>query len=149
DLVQDGAVKPGVAALWFSEAADVWDDHASPFDADERALYLALRHRQIPLDVVLEGDALQSWSVIYLTDRHVSRAASQALVKWVEGGGKLVATAGAGMLDERNQPNVVLQKLFGIEPKPLEIDEKNLVHLEKQDLPFAEPMDHVNGLPVL
>lgn len=152
DLVQAGSVKPGVAALWFSEAADVWDDHESPFDADERALYLALRHRQIPLDVVTEDESLKPWSVIYLTDRHVSRAASLALARWVEGGGRLVATAGAGMFDESNRPNLTLRKLFGVEPEALEIDTANLVHFEKQDLPFATPIDHVNGssgLPVL
>jgi hypothetical protein len=153
DLVQAGEVAPGVAALFFSEAADAWADHDSPFDADERALYLALRHRQIPLDVVVEGDSLKSYAVVYLTDRHVSRAASLALAKWVEEGGRLVATAGAGMFDERDQPNLVLQKLFGVEPKLLELDSANVVHFEKQDLPFVEPMDHVKleggSVPVL
>jgi hypothetical protein len=153
ELVQDGVVDPGVAGIFFSETADAWNDHESPFDADERALYLALRHRQIPLDVILEGDALKDWSVIYLTDRHVSRAASKALQRFVEQGGRLVATAGAGMFDERNQPNVTLRKLFGVKPAELEIDEANLVHYEKQDLPFAEPMDHAKlasgTLPVL
>jgi hypothetical protein len=153
DMVQEGAVEHGLSGIFFSETADAWDDHESPFDADERALYLALRHRQIPLDMILEGDPLGEWSVVYLTDRHVSRAASKALVQFVEQGGRLVATAGAGMFDERNQPNVALRKLFGVQPAELQIDKANLVHFEKQDLPFAEPMDHVkieNGsLPVL
>src|SRR5262249_40126165 len=41
DVVQEGRVRPGVAGLWFSEAADVWDDNAAPFDAAKRTLYVA------------------------------------------------------------------------------------------------------------
>src|SRR5262249_26469183 len=102
DIVQDGGVRPGLAALWFSEAGDVWDDNRAPFDAAKRALYLAVRHQQIPLDVVVEGDDLKVYKVLYLADQHVSRSASKAIAEWVKGGGRLLATAGAGMFDEFN-----------------------------------------------
>jgi hypothetical protein len=154
DIVQDGQARPAPAALWFSEAADLWDDKRAPFDAHERALYLLVRHQQVPLDVVVEGDDLAPYRAIYLTDRHVSRAASRALARWVERGGQLVATAGAGMFDEADRPNEVLRALFGVEPAALEEDPAGPVALEKQDLPFARPMDHAhtaNGriIPVL
>lgn len=143
DIVQDGHVPQARVALWFSEAADVWNDKQAPFDAHERALYLMLRHQQIPLDVVIEGDDLSGYDALYLTDRHVSQAASRAITAWVEHGGRLFATAGAGMFDEFDRPNALLRRLFGIVPGQLESDPQGTVRLEKQDLPFVRPMDHV------
>src|SRR5207244_665038 len=81
DLVQDGVVHPGEAALWFGETADIWRDNvrSGSFAAAKRTLYVAVRHQQLGLDVVDEDDAragvLRSYRVLYLTDRHVSRAA--------------------------------------------------------------------------
>jgi hypothetical protein len=141
DIVQDGRVRPGVAALWFSEAADVWDDNHPPFDAAKRALYVAVRHQQLPLDVVVEGDDLTNYQVLYLTDAHVSRAASKAIAAWVHAGGRLFATAGAGMFDEFNQPNQTLRALLGVEQHALASAKGEPLRWEKQDLPFAEPMD--------
>ncbi len=146
DMVQDGHVRPGLAGLWFSEIADVRDDNRAPFDAHKRSLYLAVRHQEIPLDVVVEGDPLAAYKIVYLTDRHVSRAASKDLAAWVSQGGRLVATAGAGMFDELDQPNTVLRGLFGIDPQALEIEsDDKTVKLEKQDLPFAPILDTVHG----
>ncbi|MBL8794691.1 MAG: beta-galactosidase trimerization domain-containing protein [Planctomycetia bacterium] len=142
DIVQEGQVRPGLAALWFSEAADVWNDNRAPFDAAKRALYLALRHQQIPLDVVIEGDDLKDYKLLYLTDQHVSRAASKAIADWVQAGGQLFATAGAGLFDELNQPNQILRELLGVEPADLSED-KEVIRFEKQDLPFARPLDSV------
>ncbi|MBY0523283.1 MAG: beta-galactosidase trimerization domain-containing protein [Gemmataceae bacterium] len=144
DIVQDGQVRPGLAGLWFSEAADVWDDNRAPYDAHKRCMYLAIRHQQVPLDMVVEGDDLKGYKLLYLTDRHISRAASKAIAEWVSNGGKLVATAGAGMWDEFNQPNKTLRELLGVEPKELEEDKDGLVRFEKQDLPFATAMDQVH-----
>ncbi len=140
DVVQDGHVRPGVAALWFSEAADVWDDNRSPFDAGKRTLYIAIRHQQLPLDCVTEGDDLSGYKVLYLTDAHVSRAASKVIAEWVNKGGRLFATAGAGMFDEFNQPNKVLRDLLSIEPKESQEATDVVIRLEKQDLPFAQPL---------
>lgn len=146
DIVQDGQVMPGVAALWFSETGDIWDNNASPFDAAKRSLYIAVRHQQLPLDVVVDADAvagaLKSYRVLYLTDQNVSQASSKAIADWVKSGGRIFATAGAGMFDELNRPNKTMRRLFGIEQKALDKGAQP-VRLEKQDLPFASPIDRV------
>ncbi len=146
DIVQDGQVMPGIAALWFSETGDIWNNNASPFDAAKRSLYVAVRHQQLPLDVVVDADAvtggLKPYRVLYLTDQNVSQASSKAIADWVEIGGRLFATAGAGMFDELNRPNETMRRLFGIEQKALDIGAQP-VRLEKQDLPFAAPIDDV------
>lgn len=146
DIVQDGQVMPGVAALWFSETGDIWNNNRSPFDAAKRSLYIAIRHQQLPLDIVVDADAnaggLKPYRVLYLTDQNISRASSKAIADWVQAGGRLFATAGAGMFDEVNHPNEAMRRLFGIDQSALDVAAEP-VRLEKQDLPFAKPIDHV------
>lgn len=143
DIVQDGQVLPATTGLWCSEAADVWHDHKAPFDAAKRALYLAIRQQQTPLDFVADGDELSSYKVLYLCDAHVSKSGSKRIAAWVEAGGRLVATAGAGMFDEGNQPNETMRQLLGVNEKELH-RAKEVIQFEKQDLPFAEPIAFVN-----
>ncbi|MFP4027370.1 MAG: beta-galactosidase trimerization domain-containing protein [Candidatus Brocadiia bacterium] len=145
DIIQDGRPRPGNTALWFSEVSDIWHDNAGPFAAAKRALYIAILHQQLPLDFVIEEDVLASdlenYKLLFLADRHVSRRASEAIADWVEDGGLLMATAGAGMFDEFNQPNTVMQKLLGVKQKKLDISGQ--MRFIKQDMPFADPIDSV------
>jgi len=147
DIIQEGRVRAGSAGLWFSDAGDVWDDNRHPFAAAKRMLYCAIRHQQLPLDFVTEADALDGslkpYRVIYLTDAHVSRAASETLASWVREGGMLLATAGAGMFDEFDQPNSTLRALLGIDQQQLDIEDGESIRFAKQDLPFAEAIDRV------
>ncbi|GIW82980.1 MAG: hypothetical protein KatS3mg105_4787 [Gemmatales bacterium] len=147
DIVQTGRVRPAEAALWFSETGDIWGDSHGSFAAAKRSLYTAIRHQQIPLDFVVEPDCydgtLDRYKVLYLTDAHVSRRASEAIARWVQKGGVVFATAGAGMFDERNRPNDVLRKLFGIDQTTLEAPPEAQITWIKQDLPFAKPIDKV------
>lgn len=141
DIVQDGQVRPGLAALWFSEAGDIWNDEAGSMAAGKRSLYCAIRHAQLPLDMVVEedatGGALKDYAVLYLTDAHVSAAASRAIAEWVRGGGRLFATAGAGMFDELNRPNAALREVLGVDQASLEAPADAQVGFIKQDMPFA------------
>jgi hypothetical protein len=57
----------------------------------------------------------------------------------VRRGGRLLATAGAGMWDELNQPNTTLRGLFGVVADRLTFAGEP-IRLEKQDLPFARPV---------
>jgi hypothetical protein len=149
DIVQDGRVRPGVAALWFSETGDIWDDACAPFGAAKRCLYIAIKHQQVPLDFVIEQDALdgslKNCKILYLADQHVSQAASKAIAEWVRQGGRLLATAGAGMLDEFNGPNTTLRELLGLEQTGLDAAEGANLLFEKQDLPFSKEIDTVTG----
>ncbi|HKB34838.1 MAG TPA: beta-galactosidase trimerization domain-containing protein, partial [Gemmataceae bacterium] len=107
------------------------------------SLYIAIRHRQIPLDCVLDGDDLKPYKVLYLTDRHVSRSGSKAIAEWVKAGGHLLATADAGMFDEFNEPNKVLRELLGVAPLAVTESQTAVVRREKEDLPFAKSIDVV------
>jgi hypothetical protein len=147
DIIQDGKLLPAQTGIWCSETADVWDDHKPPFDVAKRTLYIYLRHRQLPIDFVVDGDDLQAYQTLWLCDRHVSRSGSKAIAGWVNAGGRLMATAGAGMYDEFNQPNKELRSLLGVDELALQ-EAKEVIRFEKQDLPFARPLGKtklVNG----
>jgi len=142
DIIQSGQVRTGLAGLWFSETGDLWDDNKMPFDAAKRSLYLAIRHQQLPLDVVVDSDDLRPYRILYLTDQHVSRAGAKQVADWVRRGGHLFATAGAGMWDEFNEPNTLFRELIGVEPRDWR-QGREPIRLEKQDLPFATPIETI------
>jgi len=147
DIIQDGTVRSADAALWFSQTGDIWGDSHGSFAAATRGLYTAIRHQQIPLDFVVEEDALDGtlneYQTLYLTDAHVSQAASEKIAAWVKSGGSLFATAGAGMFDELNRPNTVLRKLLGVNQERLEAPEDKQLIWIKQGLPFLDPVAQV------
>lgn len=152
DIIQSGQVRQGQVGLWFSETGDIWDDNAGSFAAAKRALYIAILNQQVPLDFIVEQDALDGtlnqYKALFLTDNHVSQAASKKIADWVKNGGRLIATAGAGMFDEYNQPNTVMRKLLGVELKKLIAPEDSKVEYIKQDLPFVKPVEPVKGVQV-
>ena len=143
-IVQAGRPRQAKTALWFSETSDIWGDNNGSFAAGKRTLYTAIRHQEVPLDPIVEADAidgtLDEYKVLYLCDRHVSNAAAERIAHWVETGGTLFVTAGAGMFDEYNAPNRTLRKLIGADLDSIEEPEDAQVSMVKQDLPFAEPI---------
>lgn len=123
--------------------------------AEKRALYIALRHAQIALDVVVEDDVLDGtlneYAVLYATAGHVTQACAEALVQWVGDGGTLFAAGGMALLNETNQTNLVLAGLFGIEQYSVFGREAGPGTQEisyiKQDLAYAKVLDRVTIVP--
>ena len=69
--------------------------------AAKRSLYVALRHAQIAVDIVSEGDceagALNHYTTLFIVEPQGAEAPMQAIASWVEGGGNLVLTAAAAV----------------------------------------------------
>jgi hypothetical protein len=148
DVVQDGGVRWGNAALWYSIAGDAWENHAGSFGSAKRTLFVGAQQQQVQLDIVDEEDALtgvlDSYKLLYLADQNVSQKASKAIADWVAKGGRVFASAGAGMFDEYNRPNKTLQALFGVTQTAI-ADKGNIpILLEKQDLPFSNAVGQVS-----
>lgn len=147
EIIQVGRPRHGKVGLWFSETADIWGDNEGSFAAAKRTLYAAIKHAEIPLDFLVEEDALNGtlnqYEVLYLCDRHVSRKASQAIAEWVKAGGTLFATAGAGRYNETNHENLILQDISGVLTTSLEEPKQSQIEMVKQDLPFASPISEM------
>lgn len=148
DIIQSGQRRVGDTGLWFSEASDIWGDKHDSLSAAKRALYIAILDQQLQLDFLIDQDAtdgtLDKYKVLYLTDAHVTRASSKKIKAWVEKGGRLFATAGAGQFDEYNKPNTLLRQLLGVETTNQSADKPNQVGFIKQDLPFVKAMDTIS-----
>lgn len=153
DIVQSGRRPDGVVGLWFSETADIWGDNSKSFAAAKRALYVALQATQHPLDFLVDQDALDGtldrYKVIYLTDNHVAGPASARIAEWVRRGGRLFATAGAGLYDEYDRPNKALREIMGVEPVQIKAPEAAHIGFIKEHLPFAQPVDTIVWRPAI
>src|SRR5262249_11006854 len=125
DLIADGRMRGASVALLLSESTDAWDritpgvaDGLQPDNPDDfpsiaynlerKCIWSALRHAQIPADVVIEDDladgSLSRYRVLFLAADRLSRAAATGLATWVRDGGLLISTAGGGFLDEYGEP---------------------------------------------
>lgn len=157
DIIQGGVAQAGGAkvALLYSDSADIWLSPVGTFGAAKRTLYIALRHAQLPIDIVTEQDAiagaLNHYSVLYVVDQQVSEAAVTAIAAWVNAGGSAVFTAGAGLRNEFNATNAAAAALLGVQESGLwtgtRFSRHNAsIHYAKQDLAFAEELDVVTVL---
>ena len=133
-------------ALLMSETSDIWADYANPVEllgrtgtagTAQRTLYIALRHLQQPVDVIIEEDCedpsvLANYSSVFISDPNLKESAAQGLGSWVEGSPKRTVWASAGgMLDELNATNAAMLELFGLASYSLK-NHTNMVQFVKQ-----------------
>ena len=121
DIIMHGVAQaqPASVALLYSQTSDTWLDGVGTIGAHKKAMYLALRHLQMPIDVVIEEDALsgalRQYTTLYITEPHISEAAGAAIAQWVRNdGGVVFATAGAGLRNEFNITNQAVSALLGV-----------------------------------
>jgi hypothetical protein len=121
-------------AIMLSGAADTWDHedkgglggHGGKQNAnneERKAIWLALRHAQYPVDLITDEDVaegrLRDYRVLYLVGSEMLGSAVKPLDKWIRDGGILYATGGGGLLDEYRQPQPALLALYGLKSQAL------------------------------
>lgn len=160
DYVMDGRVRPAKVGLLLSSVDDVQTGASNSTFAmhnnERKALFYALRHSQVPVDFLSEDDVIEGlandYQVIYVTQQWLHSKAIDALKKWVEKGGTVIALAGGGFLDEFNKANPKTAEFFGVKSQDLKTDpnliskyllKENTPFLTKQDLPPYQPIDKV------
>jgi len=144
DLIQSGHVRPAKVALVLSSVSDIWD-RSPAYNHERKCLYFALRHSNLPVDFLTEEDMaegyLKDYKVVYLTSEYLHSRAAAALARWVRSGGVLFSVAGGGFKNEYNQPNRLMNRLYGIAEQSLERHAD--IVMTKADLPWMEPLDTV------
>lgn len=155
DIVHAGSAQPIGAAvgLLYSETADIYYDTAGTHGSELRSLYIALKHAGLPVEIFIEEDCteqvgrLHYTDVLYVTQPHISTSATKGIASWVQAGGTLFATAGAGMLTEANASNTAMSALLGVTQTALytgsQDEFNNTVRLIKQDINFVDTLDNV------
>jgi hypothetical protein len=156
DIVQAGHVPDGDVGMWCSDAFDIWGpatppnqygEHQNTFLAAKRALFIAMLHAELAVDIVVEADigkVLDTYKLIVLVDTHVSDLAAAALDKWVRAGGTLLATAGAGMHNEFNATSTTMPALLGVDGHAMIEPADRSIQFIKQDLRFSVPLAQVH-----
>ena len=151
DYVVDGRVRAGRVALLLSSVDDIRNpsslQHGGYTNANRKSIYYALRHAQVAVDFLSEDDVIEgradSYQLIYVTQEYLHSRAVQALQRWVQQGGTLVALCGGGFLDELNRPNPDAAVLYGVTKQSIHKDDRFDVLHFKQDLPPYTPLDTV------
>lgn len=160
DYVLDGKVRPAKVGLLLSSVDELVtgvNNFALALHNNERkAIYYALRHAQVPVDFVTEDDVIdgraKDYRVIYVTQQYVHSRCTDALQKWCEAGGTVVALCGGGMWDEFQRENPAAARLYGATGPKIDADpalvsrylkKENTPFFAKHDLPRYEPIDVV------
>jgi len=107
---------PEVAIIW-SASEPVWStDDASMWN--NHLIYLALQHKQIPVDFVdefmVENGALKNYKVAVLSAQYLRKATKRAIADWVNNGGNLWMDGLPATGDEYGQNCELLLPVIGI-----------------------------------
>lgn len=90
---------------------------------DAKWVYIALRHANVPLDILSEQQLaegkLDQYKVLYVVGPNLRRDAGAAVAKWVEAGGILWTDAMGLSRDEANQP--AHEGLTGLKDRRLQL----------------------------
>lgn len=113
--------------------------------------YYALVHGSRPADLLTEEDVqagrLQGYEVAHWTGDCAEPATVASLRGWVEGGGHLVATAGALRLDQYRQPVSAGNALLGL--ATAQLDERDRFFRPQIEMPRLKPLDMLGAMPAL
>lgn len=115
DVLMDAMPKPADTAILYSTSYDLWAAGHDNILAMERMMtYIALRHAQIPVDVISEREAkegaLSNYKVVYLFGEQIDTKCIAPLAKWVKAGGTLTLSPGAASRTKLNAPTTKLDK---------------------------------------
>jgi hypothetical protein len=152
DYVLDGTVRPAKVGLLLSSVDEILTGDTNfkgaVHNAERKAIYLALRHAQVPVDFLTEDDVTdglaKDYSVIYLTQQHVHTKAIKALTAWAQAGGTIVALCGGGFTNEFSGPNPDAEALYGAKSSGIQKDPAMTQILAKQDLAPSKPLDTIS-----
>ncbi|MCD6362361.1 MAG: hypothetical protein J7M38_16000 [Armatimonadetes bacterium] len=134
-------------AILYSVSQDIWHPDDPACFVEKRLLWHALRHLGVQPRFVSEDDvaggALADVKLLCVVDECVSRAAAQAIEKWVSEGGTLYCSALAAGRDEYDEPQSTLAFCQGIWPPEAQYVSKEVHRYnERGDLPNIPPMEH-------
>ncbi|HVV70973.1 MAG TPA: hypothetical protein VHI52_05655, partial [Verrucomicrobiae bacterium] len=117
DLLWPGKEPRAQVAILAPRSAELWNHERSSipgYTTEVSNLYRALESANIPVDFVEEDDLspkrLDSYKVLYVTEPNIPVEFQSGLAAWVQGGGTLAMSKGAGGSDRYNEPCDILSK---------------------------------------
>ncbi|NQU41289.1 MAG: hypothetical protein HQ523_15175 [Lentisphaerae bacterium] len=117
DALNGTTRKPTDIALLYNRTSAIWEDSQCASEQNNRMLHWALTHAGYDAafvdEVDIESGALTNCKVLYMSGAQITSAAAVEIADWVENGGVLFGSAGAGTRNEYNQPTSILSDVFG------------------------------------
>jgi hypothetical protein len=110
-------------------SSEIWNKVAggspAPYE-NAKWIYTALTHAHIPVDpldeVMIAGEDLSRYKVIYVSGTNLTTAAASKLATWALAGGTLYTSGGGLVRDEGNQPLSVLAPVLSLQSRgPVEL----------------------------
>ncbi len=161
DLLDAGRPPKAETALMLCRYTDLWERSRGPdsyniggdnpnshvYGIERQCVWLALKHAQVPVDLLTDPDVSQGrlagYKTLYLAGSHISRKAATAIEAWVRDGGCLMSSAAGGLFDEYNRPLKVLTSVYGIASHELRQTDRCV--RPKMELPRIKAMNSVQG----
>ena len=141
DLLWPGKRPRAQVAILAPRSAELWDKTISPapgYLAEEANVYRALQKANVPADFVEEDDlspkGLGSYKVLYVTEPNIPAEFQKGLLAWIQGGGTLAISQGAGAADRYNDPCDILAK------DPVNVGSGRVVRFNWTPGTFSEPI---------
>ena len=116
-------------ALLYNRTAAIWEDKFSETsDLNTNLIHWALAHAGYDADFLSEEDIengrLTAYKVLYISGPQIKQATTEAIKIWVNKGGYLFGSAGAGSRNEFNNNVTILSDVFGGESRELKLVEE-------------------------
>jgi hypothetical protein len=126
-LLYPGRPERGKVAILSPAASSLWDPtdtnnlkNPKYYEYEPIPLHYALVHAGYTVDFVDDVDIAQGelssrgYTTLYVTSPNVSAAAQTKIPDWIQKGGTLVATLGAGVADEYNESTSNFRSMLGL-----------------------------------
>ncbi len=121
-IIAQGRREPRRAGVLYNRTHEIWNRADGGFQTERLLQFAALSHAHIPTEILLEEDCtaegLSGYKVLYVQGYNFEQRTLDALRRWVEAGGILVAAAGTAMRDESNTAVGAGESLFGARQRP-------------------------------
>jgi hypothetical protein len=149
DILHPAKTVTDAVAILYAVSHDLWHTNNQAAFVEKRLLWHALRHLQIQPNFVREEEVeegnLKNYKVLYITDRCLTRKASEAIDKWVKAGGVLYLAAGAATRDEFYEPFTppFAEEVWGKNAAQNLVNEQHQFN-ERTDLPKIKPLTTVS-----
>jgi len=154
DVLSSAATVRDPVAILYSVSHDLWHNDDPASFVENRLTWHALRHLGLQPDFLSEEDAeagrLKEYKVLYVTGQCLTRRASEAVDRWVKGGGVVYLSAGAAARDEFYEPYVPpFAALLWPPDAAAKFIKEQHTYNERTDLPAIKPMTRVTLGPAL
>ncbi|MFP4027024.1 MAG: hypothetical protein ACLFWL_04475 [Candidatus Brocadiia bacterium] len=106
---------PAPVALLYAKNDPIWGRGQT----ENRLVFFALLHDQIPVDIVTEAQVekdglLEHYNYLYVTDISVRRRTLAGIAEWVRDGGRVWLSGGAGTRNQFDEPCRTLTDALGV-----------------------------------